>query len=459
MFLVLLLACREDTPSTSAPDTAADTDLDPTDDTATDTDTDTDTAVPPVDSICVSEGGTAETPALWSVDGRTLSIVTLDGTVTEVHSFFADLGDDDAYYTPRVKGRGAVVVGAMDRYEAGVPARVTEELVYVGPGGTWSVTEPEVYGGEVFLGADGSVAWDRGYRNFDAANEHLTGHLYTADGTRRELLGWAIGAPVGGAVPVCSETACGWDKGSGTLLEERAQSEWARMVADRLVYPTAAGLVSEVPGDVRMLPLGSVGGALALDAWEGDWLLVNDGENRWRVDVAAGTAALLDVPLPLDQRPFDGDGFCGTRNPFIDDQGNVLMPLRDDASAAFWRLDRSRAWSRLGATVSDVVFLAGRGRGGTYLLEATGTSDTFCPPLAWDEPAPEALVGTSLQLVRPDDPAAAAVIATLTDISAGQLSPAGRCVLVRAKATGVVIDLSTGAQSVLVGVRGWVEGG
>lgn len=94
------------------------------------------------------------------------------------------------------------------------------------------------------------------------------------------------------------------------------------------------------------------------------------------------------------------------------------------------------------------------GRGGAYLVQAISQQETYCPALAWT-PDPDALAGSSVQLVRGDR--------TYTlDAYTWWLSAAlpftddGQCALVTEGDSQFVLDLATGERTPVEGAGGWL---
>ena len=417
------------------------------------------------DSLCPAAGGTAQELALWTFEEGDLGFVQLDGSRLAGHRFFAEEGDTTATRSLlAVESRGAwvVAVGGLANWSVDPEARVlaTEIALFDREGVVqWSHREDGVYGYGIFLGDDGTVAWDRGWDGFDGANPHLPGEQFSVDGSHAELPGWPISDPVEGQVPWCDGAECGWSDAFAGGVEDLRTDTGARSqtVAGRLVYIDSAAVRVDRPGESLTIDLPELAGIgpLEVSAPAGQFLVVTGDGDSWRVDVLAGEAARIDPPLPAGWRLFEDADYCAALPPTVDDSGDLLIALRDDARGALWRTDiNGSTWAQVGAEVTDALWLDGGGRAGAWLVQAISAAETYCPNLDWS-PAPEALTGSSVQIVRGD--LAFTIESAGWGLSADPpFSADGQCALIYEGTSRQVVDLTSGDRSVVEGAGGWV---
>lgn len=239
---------------------------------------------------------------------------------------------------------------------------------------------------------------------------------------------------------------------------------WHEIDDGAFVYLTASGgdvaIVREGPGGAELSALPELGappqsGYGIITSSNGRWLLAIDGntQTRFRIDAVSGTAELLDLTPPPDLSAFQ----CYDINPTIDDEGRIVMALRDPAAVWFGRLDPATGtWDLLGEPVTAVDDTQAYAHGDTYVLRTSAQGTTFCPPQEY-EPADDVLAGATVQVLRPVD-------GTARTLANGDLWPVprsdGRCVAM-AEVDGVtLVDMRTDAELVVPAVRDvawWVD--
>lgn len=422
------------------------------------------TPTPPAyDALCPSTAGPAEEIALWTAEGPELRFVRMDGSVEPAWTFFADRGEGSVSVSAVAAGDRIVATGLWFAGDWPEIAVATELVAFDRSGAVlWTRREDEVYSAAVHLGADGTVAWDRGYRSFDASNEHLPGEVHAPDGSSAGLDGWPVGTPLDGAVPTCDGEWCGWSDTAGAPLGElRPDLDAGRaVVGDRLLEVSllgrTVGLLAETRDESVFLPLD---GAARLDDVrildvEGEYALVRAVDHLWRFEASTATLVEVDPVLPEGLRPFEAAEYCEALPPSLTADGDLLLALRDDATGALWRTDPAGSrWEQVGAPVTDVLWLSGEAVGETTVVSAVSWLETYCPELPWDEA--EAHEGSWTQLVRGEVvvPIDSSILPAWGTVD---LSADGACALLPAGDVPTVFDVETGGSVALEAWGGWL---
>jgi hypothetical protein len=264
-----------------------------------------------------------------------------------------------------------------------------------------------------YLGENGLVALSGG-------GEDGFGLLVRPDGTTEPYgRAWPIAAPradgvVGARAPSDGPNTIGWatpNFGFSPLDSPFADQDDARTAVSYqadLVYLAWTDLAQRVvvratPDDATVIPLAISNDAAYLCALdmpnEAGWAMVDDlSLPLAAVDLDGATANVLDVTFPPDLRPFDAGPTVESR--IIEEDGSILIALRDDAVGAVYRSHDGVGWTRVGRTVSDVANLEAAARAGTVAILATSVRDSV---ETWPAESTADLPGDSLQIVREAD--------------------------------------------------------
>lgn len=266
-----------------------------------------------------------------------------------------------------------------------------------------------------------SVGWQQLYVDADGTEQPL-------DGVRSTL------APLGGPVipvvwdaPTTFDSSFGWwrpGRPIDLIGHPLTQLFVASPAESRFVFESrdVAGqrvLVDARPAgfDVRPWPA-EVGDTIArfgAGAWQGD----DRGDEVVRWNVLTGELTHLRWALP--------DGMRRLGHPWFDDDGSLIVALRNDYLAGVYRSPAAGPdWTPIGKTLGDVETVTVTSASGTYVIDTEGTNDRFVPEQTWQAaPAGQepALRGATHQIVRPAVAAASEVTPAMWTV---QLSPDGQ---------------------------------
>jgi hypothetical protein len=449
MSLVLLLAC-----------TPAKVELRP----EVDLDEPTGPTVPDYDALCPSTAREADEIVSWAADGDALSFVRMEGSVAPAHTFFG--AHPSGTVAVAATARADLIVASATWYAGVWPdIELATELAAFDRAGSllWTHEEEDVYASLVYQGEDGTVAWDRGYLDFDAANPHVPGLAFTADGTATELAGWPVAPPIDGAVPTCDGSTCGWQDASGAAIgPERVDFVlWRVGVGDHILEPDlygrTVGIRSEGPGDSVFIP---VDGASRLDDVElldveGPFALLRAEGHLFRFDADRSTLTPFDLVPPEGLRLFEDSDYCPARPPGLDEAGDLLVALRTDATGSLWHTDLAGStWEPVGDAVTDVLWLSGEATGATTVLSAISAGETYCQEIPWSGDS-EAHPGSWTQLVRGDVIVSldSAILPAWGTVS---LSEDGACALLPDGDGVAVFDIERESYAPVVAAGGWL---
>jgi hypothetical protein len=373
-----------------------------------DDDATTDDDDAPAGTGCWFDGPGSDVPFAWGRRGDVVVLLAPDGGETVLHEGAGAMQN----WTLQQAGDWMAVHGSWwnDGDDRGTVTALFDRGELVADVLTEGIT-----GWEAYLSEEDGVVFPG---PVDASGAATTRWL-SPDGQLQDLpFGRPAGPPQLGAIPVCQDDVCGWlldaegglfgalpssrpfwpavpylvryDPADPALPALRAESPWFPIMTflqDELGPASAdAAIVASAP--MGRAILGQYAG------WEAaTWLVV---------DVPGGGAFELD----LDGRgeAVDG-GICGASPPHLASDGSLVYPIRDDATARFVRRDpASGEEAALGEPVTGFLFADARLRDGTWALSTGDGTDTFCgtSQRAW-APAPDALAGNTVQLLRPED--------------------------------------------------------
>jgi hypothetical protein len=285
----------------------------------------------------------------------------------------------------------------------------------------WTLRESGYFPRDLYVADDGTVIADRGYADNDAAKPRPDGLLIHTDGQPADLDGWwPVGEPVGGAVPVCGETSCGWlDLASGLPGPSHDRPDWSHFWGDRWFYRDATRpttIVAEGPGDQSTIEIAGAPASIRPFALRQRWLLLADdvedpgialetGTTLWRVDLQTGTVATHTLSIPEGLAWIDSS-YCNSTRVGLTVDGDLMLVLRDSELARIHHVDFETGESMtLGQPLSQI--LAARPFSVTQTTTVIGAAsgdDTFCIIPEW-EPTddPDVVLGSSLQLLVGDE--------------------------------------------------------
>jgi hypothetical protein len=388
-------------------------------------------ATPPPEAPagCAFDGTVrAGQPVMALSTGTTIAYVYGDASVRPVHTFVAP----QPGAVPSA-GNFAVAgghVAASIVWMAGTNSPIQRERVMLDEDGAvlWQTVEGPLTSGieSWFLDEGGSLVatWDDYPPGADVVPHAVR---IAADGSQHAFDGRVVVGPAdgSGAVPVTHIDGFGldWLMPDSSLrpfadLPSPAQATPIRLLG-RLWYPGVHGgtpaLVSATSADTQVLDLPGVDASQPVDiagTAQSGWVLAKSGDQRWRVDASAKTAPssiVLSPPAGLRTLSYTG--------PTLDDAGQVVLPLRDDAAGGVYvSPDGSTGWSRVGDRFTGVLAVEVSTRGGTYVL--AGTNDRYVGE-TWANPPPaDAVNGIFVELVRPS-----AGVTRLLSMGATSLEP------------------------------------
>lgn len=303
-----------------------------------------------------------------------------------------------------------------------------------------------------YLGADGTVAATL------SLEEGTSEAVVVVEGeiTRSAAGFYVLGPPdAAGHVPgtVAADGRPGWWRGDNGLVAgiRHPSPYWYVRDDDAFVYvleiegmPT---IVRESLDDVTETALPELDGFPGLQVeWRSSasWVLVMALDVQglpqgWaRIEVATGEMTWLDTTLPGAWTRLE----CYGNSAVLDRRGRLLQPARDAATAQVLRLDPSTgAWDPLGRLLTQVDAVDATAVGDSLVVRADGSGMTFCP-LQTFEPAPEALAGTSLQILRSGDRESIVVPTDRWPV----VREDGRCAALVGAETVTLLDLEANAQ-------------
>lgn len=394
---------------------------------------------------------------------RRASILFADGSLLDLDA--PDLADATTTTVDARADRIAIAVTAS-AFENGASHYGSVLALFDTTGAPlWTRAEPDVLVGSLYVADDGAIAATRtledGSQRFAlfvdgdiagtvegffphgprGADGHVPGRISNDDGAT--LPGWL--RPDAVTVQAVSSTIVdAWfvpDDGAFVYVTPGKSSPW---------------LVRESPSRPAFDVLSVLAGAPTLRisrSSSAQWLLVevldDAGESQgWvRVSVDDGTAEAIELAPPAGFTEFA----CYWPNPVIDSRGQVLAPLRDASIAQVQRLDPSTGtWQPIGRAVTTVDAVDVTVHGDSYLVQARGPNTTFCQPEVF-EPAEGALVGTSLQLVRPVDDVEYVLP---SDLAWTSVRNDGACAALVGAETITLLDVAEGSEMVLAGFTG-----
>jgi hypothetical protein len=264
----------------------------------------------------------------------------------------------------------------------------------------WRHDEPHALVGDVFVAPDGSIVITREHEDTS-----IDGAIVDGEGAPIVLADFWPGAlPLAsGFVPgrrtSGDANVPGWfDIAAASFqpVSSTPAASWQLHRGGDIVYLTDGGVVVESPDVANTISLRGFGD-VTLSGRAGEWLLfhTDDGSGFARVSFA-GVVEAVDLTLPAGLDVLE----CYTLQPGIDADGRLLVPTRDASVAQLRRLDpRNGTAEPIGFPVTRVDNMDAQTVGGTYVVRADGFNTTFCPTQEW-APAPDALSGTVLQIVR-----------------------------------------------------------
>lgn len=395
-------------PSTTGVTTTADPSADSSGDDSTG-----DTIDPAGPTFCTDRGTTTPIAVLAADSGAI--VLRADGSQIELDLPPAASPREASVYTSfATHGPWIAMSRATSRFDGAVHYDSEVALFAAAGDRQWLREEPDVSLSVPHVGLDGVIVVPRNHE--DSTSD---GVLFTGPD---DLVALPDFFPRGelrddGLVP-------GWVSPSDTV--EPAWIDAATSDVQTISYPVLAGwyeidggafryltaqgdgvaFVREAPGsaDVTALPeLGAPAesGYGVMTSSDKQWLLLNDGvaQARYRIDTETLDAEVLDLSPPPDLVPFA----CYDINPNIDDEGRIVMALRDASAVYFGRFDpASGDWEILGDPVTAVDDTAVSAHGGTYILRTSAQGTTFCPPQEY-EPSDDIIAGATVQVLRPID--------------------------------------------------------
>jgi hypothetical protein len=245
----------------------------------------------------------------------------------------------------------------------------------------------------------------------------------------------------------------GWWRGDSDLLIgiSHPYPYWYLRDGDAFVYIAAIEgtptIVRESLDDYTATALPELIGVPNLQVeWRSSasWVLVvtidaQGFPDRWaRVEVATGELIWLDTTLPGAWTRLE----CFGPSAALDRRGRLLQPVRDTATAQVLRLDPSTGgWDPIGRVLTGVDAIDATAMGDAMVVRADGSGMTFCPLQSF-EPAPDALSGTSVQILGPNDRESIIVPSDRWPI----LRQDGGCAALVGAATVTVLDLEADVQ-------------
>lgn len=248
----------------------------------------------------------------------------------------------------------------------------------------------------------------------------------------------------------------GWLLGDGVTTRVASREPlagWFRHDDGAFAYLAAQGgathLVIEDPQDLSMEPIDALGGLAPVRVSSGSarrwWLLeIGEAEQWFRLSLDDAAAEPIELTPPLGFDPLE----CYYPAPVLDAHGRVMLATRNATRAQIHRLDPATGqWDTVGEPVTAVDTLAVVAIGDSYVLSATGSNMTFCPPQSF-EPEPYVLAGTSTQLLHEDGAAYVLPYAPST------VRDDGDCAVLATTDGVVVLDVRDGTELAVPGYVG-----
>lgn len=316
----------------------------------------------------------------------------------------------------------------------------------------WIHAEEHAQIGGPHLGADGTVAATLSHEEGTSESVVIVEGVITRSTSGFYVLGPPDAA---GHVPgtLADDGRPGWWRGDSGLLVgiTHPYPYWYVRDDDAFVYFNAIEgvptVVRESLDEYAATPLPELMGFPGLQVeWRSSasWILVITLDvaglpQGWaRVEVATGELVWLDATLPGEWTRLE----CYSPSAALDRRGRLLQPARDASTAQVLRLDPSTgAWDPVGRLLTGVDAVDATPVGDALVVRADGAGMTFCPLQTFD-PAPEALAGTSIQILRPNDREPLVVPADRWPL----VREDGRCAALVGAETVTLLDLDTSAQ-------------
>jgi len=452
------------TTATSATITTTTTADPPTPDTGEDTSVDESTGAD-VPTVC-TDAGPATPIAVLATDSEAL-VLLADATRIPLDLPPSEAPSEASVYTLFAPhGSWVAMTRTASSFDSGLQYDAEVALFTVTGERQWLRDEPNVSLSTPLLSADGVIVAARsneasitdGVRYTDADALTLPGIQPRGEQRSDGLVpGWRY--PSDGIEPVWIDTA--------TLVLQPISlpplGGWLELEAGEFMYFTMSGgdvaLVREGPGGPEVSALPELGEApesgygITISS-DHRWLLVADGTAQayFRVDTDAGTAEPLDLTPPPDLVPLE----CYGIDPTIDDAGRIVMPLRDASAVYFGRLEPTTGeWDFLGDPVTAIDDASASAYGDTYILRTSAQGTTFCPPQEF-EPAEGALVGATVQVLRPIDGTERLLDEETWPVPRSD----GRCIAITDADGVTLVDLQDDVELLVPGMRDvywWVD--
>ena len=291
----------------------------------------------------------------------------------------------------------------------------------------WHRVEHKMYMQRMWVHEDGSLVFNKINQHVNKDQRHAAVYVDPEGNTFERIGFFAMGQRsdetqegAGVVIPVNSLNASevGWwtPQDNAFLSVAKDEQTWSpRLVAGHFLWlqqgKTAPWLMVARPGEEAAIqPISGLPnneGLFITFVKDPRWLLINDGEKSWRVElqILNGQLGVSGKPVAINLELPEGLYHmvsCLGPNRSLDSQGRLLLFLRDESKANAYRFDPdAKTFEVIGESINNAMGGTVRSMVNTYQINKTATTQFFCLPM--DIPIdPDAPPGPSHQVAQPD---------------------------------------------------------